>query len=111
MPLFPGAFNIFSRFQSSAIPKNCLDRLPNDVLVDEILDYLDIIHVIQMRRVRPSSYAPLLRELWWHNAYPKSYRSIFMRICKRGMRAPACLRVWRCVEACARNACMLSLQE
>ena len=99
MPLFPGAFNIFSRFQSSSIPKNCLDRLPNDVLVDEILDYLDIIHVLRMRRVRPSSYAPLLRELWWHNACSESHRNIFMRSCERGVCVPACLRVASCLEA------------
>ena len=85
MPLFPGAFNIFSRFQSSAIPKNCLDRLPNDVLVDEILDYLDIIHVLRMRRVRPSSHPSLLRELWRHNACSKGYRSMLMRSCERGV--------------------------
>ena len=54
MPLPPGLFSIYTRFLSRSTPKDSLDRLPNDVIVDFIFDYLDVIDIIRMRMVRPS---------------------------------------------------------
>lgn len=54
MPLPPGLFSIYARFLSRSTPKDSLDRLPNDVIVDFIFDYLDVIDIIRMRMVRPS---------------------------------------------------------
>ncbi len=54
MSLPTGIFNIASRFLGRSIRKDCLDRLPNDLLVDVVFTYLDVFDIIRMRRVRPS---------------------------------------------------------
>ncbi|PIL35620.1 hypothetical protein GSI_02348 [Ganoderma sinense ZZ0214-1] len=51
MTLIPGLFNIASRFLGPSIRKDCLDRLPNDVLVDVVFTYLSVFDIIRMRRV------------------------------------------------------------
>ncbi|OSD04965.1 hypothetical protein PYCCODRAFT_1362559 [Trametes coccinea BRFM310] len=49
---------VFSRFiRSERLPrKDCLDRLPNDVLLDGIMSYLDIFDILRLRRVSTLYY-------------------------------------------------------
>ncbi|TBU27946.1 hypothetical protein BD311DRAFT_759238 [Dichomitus squalens] len=51
MRVLPGIFNVATRFLGRAIRRDCLDRLPNDLLVDVLFDYLDVKDIIRMRRV------------------------------------------------------------
>ena len=51
MILLPGLLNVATRFLGRFMRKDCLDRLPNDVLVDVVFDYLDVCDIIRMRRV------------------------------------------------------------
>ena len=57
MSLLPGLSYIYRRFLKSSIPKNSLDRLPNDIIVDGIFDYLDVDDIICVRMVSLSSFA------------------------------------------------------
>ncbi|KAJ3005620.1 hypothetical protein NUW54_g4259 [Trametes sanguinea] len=43
---------LFSRFScdSLSVRKDCLDRLPNDVLLDGVMSYLDIFDILRPRR-------------------------------------------------------------
>ncbi|KAI8974769.1 hypothetical protein BD414DRAFT_424052 [Trametes punicea] len=41
----------FARFSGTSIRKDCLDRLPNDVLIDGVMSYLDILDILRLRRV------------------------------------------------------------
>ena len=55
MSLLLSPFNfIYARFLSQLSPNNSLDRIPSDVIVDVIFNYLDVIDIIRMRMVRPS---------------------------------------------------------
>ena len=62
MTLFPRLFNVYNRFLNPAIPKTSLDRLSNDIMVDGIFDYLDVIDIIRMRTVR---YSPFSSRMLW----------------------------------------------
>ena len=57
MILLPGLLNVATRVLGRFMRKDCLDRLPNDVLVDVVFDYLDVCDIIRMRRV--SGYIPV----------------------------------------------------
>ncbi|KAI1797164.1 hypothetical protein LXA43DRAFT_399066 [Ganoderma leucocontextum] len=56
MSLLPGLFSIASRFFGRSIRKDCLDRFPNDLLVDVVFTYLDAFDIIRMRRVSKLYY-------------------------------------------------------
>ncbi|KAI9068436.1 hypothetical protein FKP32DRAFT_1561741 [Trametes sanguinea] len=49
---------LFSRFgcDSQSVRKDCLDRLPNDVLLDGVMSYLDIFDILRLRRVSTLYY-------------------------------------------------------
>ena len=63
MSLLLGIFNIASRFLARSIRKDCLDRLPNDVLVDVVFTFLDVFDIIRLRRVHASTTRCTCRSL------------------------------------------------
>ncbi|KAI0667315.1 hypothetical protein C8Q78DRAFT_982369 [Trametes maxima] len=63
MPIFGGLISLFSRFAGSSPRKNCLDRLPNDILLDGIMSYLDVVDIIRLRQTSKLYY-----ELTHHGA-------------------------------------------
>ncbi|KAI0765956.1 hypothetical protein BD413DRAFT_481651 [Trametes elegans] len=46
-----GLSRLFTRFLGVSPRKDCIDRLSNDVLLNEIMSYLDIFDILRLRRV------------------------------------------------------------
>lgn len=53
----PGAFHTSDRFVGMTIPKDCLDRLHNDILVDGIFPLLDMFDILRLRKVLLVAYS------------------------------------------------------
>ena len=61
MPLkFPDLSFLFTK--SRAENKCSIDVLPNDVLVDGLFDYLDVVEILRLRRVRVARISFLLAD-------------------------------------------------
>ncbi|KAI0641292.1 hypothetical protein C8Q79DRAFT_989779 [Trametes meyenii] len=63
MPILSSLTSLFSRFAGSSPRKDSLDRLPNDILLDGIMSYLDVVDIIRLRQASKLYY-----ELTHHGA-------------------------------------------
>ncbi|KAI0353984.1 hypothetical protein OH77DRAFT_1406108 [Trametes cingulata] len=65
--------NLFERFVGRKIRKDCLDRLPNDILLDIIIsDYLDVLDIIRLRQVSKLYYELTHQPVLWKRLLRKA---------------------------------------
>ncbi|KAI0375985.1 hypothetical protein BV20DRAFT_960081 [Pilatotrama ljubarskyi] len=65
--------NLFDRFVGRKIRKDCLDRLPNDILLDVIIsEYLDVVDIIRLRQVSKLYYELTYQPVLWKRLLRKA---------------------------------------